>query len=128
MTDAALKATDVPLPIRVGARRGLKLPFSLRTLGAVTLAVLVAAGGLMVTANLSVIAHNLKVEDAPVPFFGMTLPALTFALSLDRVMNGITRPFFGWVSDKIGRETTMCIAFGMEAAGIAALDIRRLNH
>ena len=47
MTDAALKATDVPLPIRVGARRGLKLPFSLRTLGAVTLAVLVAAGGLL---------------------------------------------------------------------------------
>ena len=42
---------------------------------------------------------------------GLTLPALTFALSIDRVLNGICRPFFGWVSDQIGRENTMFIAF-----------------
>jgi OFA family oxalate/formate antiporter-like MFS transporter len=52
---------------------------------------------------------------------GITLPALTFALSIDRIMNGVTRPFFGWVSDKIGRENTMFIAFLLEAVGIAAL-------
>jgi MFS transporter, OFA family, oxalate/formate antiporter len=49
------------------------------------------------------------------------LPALTFALSIDRILNGLTRPFFGWVSDHIGRENTMFIAFGLEAAGIVLL-------
>jgi OFA family oxalate/formate antiporter-like MFS transporter len=52
---------------------------------------------------------------------GMVLPALTFALAIDRVLNGLTRPFFGWVSDNIGREKTMFIAFAMEAVGILAL-------
>ena len=47
--------------------------------------------------------------------------ALTFALTIDRVLNGLTRPFFGWVSDRIGREPTMFFAFGMEAFGILAL-------
>jgi OFA family oxalate/formate antiporter-like MFS transporter len=40
---------------------------------------------------------------------GLTLPALSFALTLDRIMNGICRPFFGWVSDTIGRELTRSI-------------------
>ena len=52
---------------------------------------------------------------------GLVLPALTFALAIDRVLNGLTRPFFGWVSDQIGREPTMFIAFGLEAVGILAL-------
>ncbi|NUB29271.1 MFS transporter, partial [Azospirillum brasilense] len=52
-----------------------------------------------------------------------TLPALTFALSIDRVLNGLTRPFFGWVSDHIGRENTMFIAFAIEAVGIVALSL-----
>jgi len=56
-----------------------------------------------------------------VSLIGLTLPALTFALSIDRVLNGITRPFFGWVSDNIGREKTMLIAFAVEAVGILAL-------
>jgi OFA family oxalate/formate antiporter-like MFS transporter len=46
---------------------------------------------------------------------------LTFALSIDRVLNGLTRPFFGWVSDNIGRENTMFIAFLAEGIGIYAL-------
>src|SRR5437667_439732 len=49
--------------------------------------------------------------------------ALTFALAIDRILNGLTRPFFGWVSDNIGREKTMLIAFALEAAGIYALSI-----
>jgi OFA family oxalate/formate antiporter-like MFS transporter len=56
-----------------------------------------------------------------VSILGLTLPALTFALSIDRVLNGFTRPFFGWVSDHIGRENTMFIAFALEAVGIVAL-------
>jgi OFA family oxalate/formate antiporter-like MFS transporter len=83
--------------------------------------VLVCAGGLMATAQLAVIARDFGVADVPVALAGLTLPALTFALSLDRIMNGVTRPFFGWVSDWIGRETTMCAAFLLEGLGILAL-------
>ena len=83
--------------------------------------VLVAAGGLVFTAQLGPIATDFKVAGVPVSLMGVTLPALTFALSLDRVTNGLTRPLCGWVSDQIGRETTMFIAFGLEAVGIWAL-------
>ena len=83
--------------------------------------VLVGAGGLMATAQLAPIAKDFKIADVPVSIIGLTLPALTFALSIDRVLNGLTRPFFGWVSDNIGRELTMLIAFGLEAVGIFAL-------
>jgi OFA family oxalate/formate antiporter-like MFS transporter len=83
--------------------------------------VMMAAGGLMATAQLGPIAKDFHIGDVPVSILGLTLPALTFALSIDRVLNGFTRPFFGWVSDIIGRETTMFIAFGLEAVGIVAL-------
>src|SRR4051812_5568028 len=85
--------------------------------------VLVGAGGLMATAQLAPIAKDFKIADVPVSLVGLTLPALTFALAIDRILNGITRPFFGWVSDNIGRENTMLIAFGLEAVGIMALGI-----
>src|SRR5499425_2513143 len=85
--------------------------------------VLVAAGGLMATAQLAPIAADFQVAKIPVSILGLTLPALTFALSIDRVLNGLTRPFFGWVSDYLGRENTMFIAFGLEAIGIWALGV-----
>ena len=80
--------------------------------------IMMAAGGLMATAQLAPIAKDFKIADIPVSILGLTLPALTFALSIDRILNGVTRPFFGWVSDNIGRENTMFIAFGLEAVGI----------
>lgn len=80
--------------------------------------VIVGAGGLMVTANLKPIAADLKVANVDVTIMGVTMIAITFAATIDRVLNGLTRPFFGWVSDKIGRENTMFIAFGMEGIGI----------
>jgi len=83
--------------------------------------VLMAAGGLMATAQLGPIAKDYGLDQAPVSLLGLTLPALTFALAIDRVLNGVTRPVFGWISDKIGRENTMFIAFAMEAVGIYAL-------
>ena len=83
--------------------------------------VMVAAGGLMATAQLGPIAKDFKIGDVPVNIMGLILPALTFALAIDRVLNGLTRPFFGWVSDKIGREQTMFIAFALEAVGILML-------
>jgi MFS transporter, OFA family, oxalate/formate antiporter len=83
--------------------------------------IFMAAGGLMATAQLAPIAKDFHVDKIPVSLFGITLPALTFALSLDRILNGLTRPFFGWVSDQIGREPTMFIAFLIEGLGIIAL-------
>jgi OFA family oxalate/formate antiporter-like MFS transporter len=86
-----------------------------------TIFVLVAAGGLMATAQLAPIARDFRIHDIPVELVGLVLPALTFALALDRVVNGMTRLLFGWISDRIGREQTMVIAFALEAAAIVAL-------
>jgi MFS transporter, OFA family, oxalate/formate antiporter len=83
--------------------------------------VMMAAGGLMATAQLGPIAKDFGLHDSPVSIMGLTLPALTFALTIDRVLNGLTRPFFGWVSDNIGRENTMFVAFAVEAVGILML-------
>ncbi len=83
--------------------------------------VMVGAGGLMAIAQLAPIANDYKIAGVPVSILGLTLPALTFALTIDRVLNGICRPFFGWVSDQIGRENTMFIAFFVEGVGIYAL-------
>jgi OFA family oxalate/formate antiporter-like MFS transporter len=83
--------------------------------------VAVGAGGLMAIAQLAPIANDYKIATIPVSLIGITLPALTFALTIDRVLNGICRPFFGWVSDQIGRENTMFLAFFAEGVGIYAL-------
>jgi OFA family oxalate/formate antiporter-like MFS transporter len=83
--------------------------------------VMVGAGGLMAVAQLAPIAKDFQVADVPVSLLGLTLPALTFALTIDRVLNGLCRPFFGWVSDNIGRENTMFIAFFIEGIGIYSL-------
>ena len=83
--------------------------------------VLVGAGGLLVTANLKPIAVDWKIDNVPVTLMAMTMTAVTFAATIDRILNGLTRPFFGWISDMIGRENTMFIAFGLEGVGIWAL-------
>ena len=83
--------------------------------------VLMAVGGMIATAQLTPIAKDFGIDKSPVALLGITLPALTFALSIDRILNGISRPFFGWVSDKIGRENTMFIAFATESAAILLL-------
>jgi len=75
----------------------------------------------MAVAQLGPIATDFGVAKTPVSLIGLTLPALTFALTIDRVLNGICRPFFGWVSDQIGRENTMFGAFLLEGIGIYAL-------
>ena len=90
--------------------------------------VVVGAGGLMAIAQLAPIANDFKIADVPVSLLGLTLPALTFALTIDRVLNGICRPFFGWVSDQIGRENTMFIAFLLEGVGIYALLLCSRNN
>src|SRR5580700_7548460 len=82
---------------------------------------MVATGGLMAVAQLKPMAVDFKVDKIPVSLLWLTMPALTFALSADRMVNGLCRPFWGWVSDHIGREMTMTVAFGLEAVAIFVL-------
>jgi OFA family oxalate/formate antiporter-like MFS transporter len=75
----------------------------------------VAFGGVMATAQLGPIARDYIVDEVPIKLFLLfTLPALQWALVFDRVLNGLARPAFGWLSDRIGRENTMFIAFGSQ--------------
>jgi OFA family oxalate/formate antiporter-like MFS transporter len=85
--------------------------------------VMVAAGGLMMAAQIGPIAHDFKIADTSVSLLGFQMAALTFAISLDRIFDGFGRPFFGWVSDIIGREYTMFIAFGTAALMVLVLSI-----
>src|SRR5690606_24625880 len=64
--------------------------------------VMVAAGGVMATAQLGPIANDYGIAGTPITLFGATLPLLTMALSIDNVANGLTRPLCGMISDKIG--------------------------
>ena len=84
------------------------------------MSLLVTAAGLTFTAHLATIASDFKIDDVPVSMLGLTLPALTFALALDRLANGIARPLCGWLSDYIGRENAMFLAFTLGAASILA--------
>jgi MFS transporter, OFA family, oxalate/formate antiporter len=84
--------------------------------------VLVAASGLMATAQLAPIASGFGIAQTPVTLLGFTIPALTFALSLNNLMNGLSRPLFGWISDLIGREVTMFLTFLAEGIGIFCLN------
>jgi MFS transporter, OFA family, oxalate/formate antiporter len=79
---------------------------------------MVSMGGLMAAAQIGTMARDYKVADLPVSLFGITAAALPFALSLDRIMNGLSRPFFGWVSDHLGRENTIFLAFSLEGVAI----------
>jgi oxalate/formate antiporter len=78
-------------------------------------------GGLMVVAQLSVIAEDLGVRNIEMNFVLFTMAALPFALMMNTIVNGVSRPVFGWLSDHIGRERVMFIAFSLEAVGILAL-------
>ncbi|CAG4920044.1 oxalate/formate MFS antiporter [Paraburkholderia gardini] len=83
--------------------------------------VAVAAGGLMATAQIGPIAKDWGLAKLPMNFFGMTLPLLTMTLSVDNICNGFTRPFCGFISDKIGRENTMFFIFIGEGLALLGL-------
>ena len=83
--------------------------------------VMVASGGLMTAAQIGPIAHDFKIDSVPVSLLGFQMAALTFAISLDRIFDGFGRPVFGWISDNIGRENTMFIAFGTAALMLLTL-------
>ena len=84
---------------------------------------MMSTGGLMVTSNFANFAKEFGVGDAMV----LGMATLPLALTVDRLLNGFTRPFFGWVSDQIGRENTMGLAFLLEAVAITLLLVFREN-
>ena len=85
---------------------------------------MLAFGGIVVTAQLSPMAHSYGVDKVIVAW-GLT--ALVLAIEIDRILNGLTRPFWGWVSDHIGRENAIFISFMLEAAAVYAL-LRLISH
>lgn len=86
--------------------------------------VMLAFGGLVVTAQLKPMAVSYHVDKIVVAF-GMT--ALVLAIELDRILNGLTRPFWGWVSDHIGRENAIFGSFVLEAIAVFAL-LQLISH
>ena len=84
---------------------------------------MMSTGGLMIISQFGAFSRDFGV--AGVTVFGMA--ALPLALNIDRITNGLTRPFFGWVSDRIGRENTMAIAFLLEAASVTLMVLFRDN-
>src|SRR6201992_983987 len=75
---------------------------------------MMSTSGLMVVSNVGAFAKEYSVADTLV----LGMAARPLSLTLSRLTNGLTRPFFGWVSDHIGRETTMAVAFSLECAAI----------
>jgi OFA family oxalate/formate antiporter-like MFS transporter len=77
----------------------------------------------MATAQIALIAKDFGIASTPV-VAGVT--ALSLALIVDNVANGAARPLFGWISDHIGRENTMAIAFGL--GGISYWLLGSMGH
>jgi MFS transporter, OFA family, oxalate/formate antiporter len=80
---------------------------------------MMSTGGLMVITQFTSFAKSFGIDaKTTVTILGLTLAAIPTALTFDRITNGLTRPFFGWVSDHIGRENTMGLAFILEGIAI----------
>ncbi|MPW21579.1 oxalate/formate MFS antiporter [Paraburkholderia sp. CNPSo 3157] len=84
---------------------------------------MMSTSGLMVTSQMATFAADFGVTKVLV--FGMA--ALPLALTIDRFTNGLTRPLFGWVSDRLGRENTMFVAFALEGIAMALWLLTREN-
>jgi oxalate/formate antiporter len=111
----AMAAVSVPVP---GTARDVTTASMLKTpifWLMLVMMTLMSTTGLMVVSQMGLFAADFGITRMTV--FGAA--ALPLALSIDRFCNGLTRPFFGWVSDRIGRENTMALAFALEALAMA---------
>ncbi|WP_158811847.1 oxalate/formate MFS antiporter [Beijerinckia sp. L45] len=81
----------------------------------------VAASGLIVTAQMAPIANDYKIANLPIDLLFVSSTVLIASAIIDNILNGLARPLFGWVSDHIGRETTMAVVFTVGAAAYWAL-------
>jgi OFA family oxalate/formate antiporter-like MFS transporter len=83
--------------------------------------VLMASGGLLVTANAGPIADSWGYTPTTLTLFGYTAAVLTMAATLSPLANGGSRIFWGWVSDRLGRENTMVLTFVLQAICLFAV-------
>ena len=117
----ALKAAAAPTPEYTPTQMLRSPPFWVLYV----MFVLTATGGLIVTAQLKPVARDFGFANAQATLLGLTVMALPFTLAVSRVLNGVSRPFFGWISDHIGRENTMVTAFTLE--GLSFLFLSRVG-
>jgi len=85
-----------------------------------------SAGGLIATAQIGSIARDFGIASIPMSIFQTVIPLLTLTLSIDNLVNGLTRPLCGLLSDRFGRENTMFFVFLGE--GLALLGIIKFGH
>src|SRR5262249_31108400 len=97
---------------------GFWLIYFMMTMGAIP--------GLLMLGYVAPMAKDFGVAEAPVTLLWFSSAALPLALELDRVMGGLTRPVFGWVSDHVGREIAIFLAFALE--GLALFLLLRFGH
>jgi MFS transporter, OFA family, oxalate/formate antiporter len=84
---------------------------------------LIAFGGMIMTAQLGPIARDFGLENQMVMVLGVATPVLAVAVSIDNFANGITRPLSGWLSDTIGRENMMLLIFSLEAVALMGMAV-----
>ena len=113
---AAKRASQAPREFRPTEMLGTPLFWILYVMF-----VMVAASGLVVTAQVAPIARDYKIANLPVNFLFIGSTVLVMAGIIDNILNGLARPTFGWVSDHIGRENTMAIVFTCGACAYWAL-------
>ncbi|HTT40914.1 MAG TPA: oxalate/formate MFS antiporter [Burkholderiales bacterium] len=111
--DLPTSAAKVPSPRDVSPARMLRSPLFWLLFGMMTM---MSTSGLMVISQMAAFARDFGIAQLTV----LGVAALPLALTLDRLTNGLTRPFFGWLSDRIGRENTMFIAFALEGVAMTA--------
>jgi OFA family oxalate/formate antiporter-like MFS transporter len=97
--------------VDVAPRKMLKTPLFWLMFAMFTM---MSTSGLMVTSQMASFAKDFGMTGVMV--FGMS--ALPLALTIDRICNGLTRPLFGWISDRWGRENTMAFAFCFEGVAM----------
>jgi OFA family oxalate/formate antiporter-like MFS transporter len=84
---------------------------------------LIAFGGMIMTAQLGPIARDFGLENQMVMVLGVATPVLAVAVSIDNFANGITRPISGWLSDRIGRENMMLLIFSLESVALLGMAV-----
>jgi MFS family permease len=120
MRDDSSTAPQGPAVGDVAPASMLRTPIFWLMFGMMTM---MSTSGLMVISQMAAFAKDFGITQTTVLGFA----ALPLALTLDRLTNGLTRPFFGWLSDRIGREHTMFIAFMLEGVAMTAWLLTRDN-
>jgi OFA family oxalate/formate antiporter-like MFS transporter len=113
------------LPLKIiyqGAELGVAGVFRSRVFWLIYLIyLLIAFGGMVMTAQLGPIARDFGLETQVVTIMGISMPLLAMAVSIDNFTNGITRPISGFLSDFLGRENMMLLMFSLEAAALLGM-------